>query len=511
MSERKHASQRGGKHLMKRDSWLSRYKTWKATLDPVRRKRQRIFEVLGLTLVGLLVLWGIYSWVFGASGLRPNFRTPGLGESTTTIATDSGRKSGVYTLLVAGKDTGGGGNTDTMILVSFDTRAKKINAISLPRDTMINVSWRTKKLNTVYNYHKGKDKNTQVENGMSGLCTYVGKLTGILPDYYVVVEWDAVGELVDALGGVTFNVPYTMDYDDPAQDLHIHQAKGERLLSGEDAMQVIRWRKNNSGKGIGDSGRMEIQQGFLMAVARECLQLKHVANIPAFAKIFQENVTTDLSVGNLVWLAEKAVGMNVEEDIRFYTMPYENYSRGTAYVLPKVPELLAILNDGINPYKRDIVSSDLETFYKNNGKLTLTSGTLADSSLGKVPVFATEETAQAPEPTQTDAPKKDIATTPQPEPEVEVTPETKPEPEIEQENQPDTQEQPEIEPGPEVFEEAPPETGTEEDPQPDTLPENDPELELPPDNQPEPEEGPEEDMVQTAQEQEGRKTYDDLF
>ena len=491
MSERKHSSRRGGKHLMKKDGLLTRYRAWKATLDPTRRKRQRLLEVLGLTIVGLLVLWGIYGWVFGASGLRPSFHTPGAGESTTTIAADSARKSGVYTILVVGKDTGGGGNTDTMILASFDTRAKKINAISLPRDTMVNVSWRTKKLNTVYNYHKGKDKDTQVENGMAGLRAYVGKLTGIVPDYYVIVEWDAVGELVNALGGVTFNVPYTMNYDDPVQDLHIHQDKGERLLTGDDAMQVIRWRKNNNGKGIGDAGRMEIQQNFLMAVARECLQLKHVANIPTFAKIFQENVTTDLSVGNLVWLAEKAMGMNVEEDIRFYTMPYENYSRGTAYVLPKVPELLAILNDGINPYKRDIRSGDLETFYKNNGRLTLTGGTLADSSLGKVPVFATEETAQAPDPTQVDAPKKDIVSTPDPEPEVqpEVEPETEPEvqPEVEPEMQPEGEPEgePENQPEqiPEIEPEEEPETEPESDPEPEPQPEPDPELQ--PETEPE--------------------------
>lgn len=472
MSQRNHAFRRGGKHLMKKDGWLTRYKAWKAALDPARRKRQQILEVVGVTLGSLLVLWGIYAWVFGASALKPSFHTPGPGEDTTTIATDSGRRSGVYTLLVAGKDTAGGGNTDTMILVSFDTKGKKVNAISLPRDTMVNVSWRTKKLNTVYNYHKGKDKDTQVENGMAALRSYVGKLTGIVPDYYVIVEWDAVGELVDALGGVTFNVPYTMDYDDPAQDLHIHQAKGERLLSGDDAMQVIRWRKNNSGKGIGDAGRMEVQQSFLMAVARECLQVKHVTNIPAFAKIFRENVTTDLSLGNLVWLAEKAVGMNVEEDIRFYTMPYENYSRGTAYVLPKVPELLAILNDGINPYKRDIRSSDLETFYKNNGKLTLTSGTLADTSLGSVAVFATEQTAQAPDPTQVDAPKKDIVSTPDPEPEAETKPEIQqPEIELPPDPEPEVEEQPEVESEPEVEPEVDPQPEVGPEPQPGAEPE----------------------------------------
>jgi len=215
----------------------------------------------------------------------------------------------------------------------------------------------------------------------------VGKLTGILPDFYVMVEWDAVGELVDAIGGVTFDVPYDMHYDDPVQDLHIHQDKGERKLTGEDAMEVIRWRKNNGKYGnfqIGDSGRMKIQQDFLVAVAKECLQLKHLMNVSEFARIFTENVTTNLSVGNLAWFGQQAIGMNAEQDIRFHTMPYTPYTRNTAYVLPVVDEMLAILNDGMNPYKKEIAADDLEVLQlKKDGSLFLTSGTLEDGALAK--------------------------------------------------------------------------------------------------------------------------------
>lgn len=370
----------------RKPSWLARYRRWKSGLDRKGRLRWRILRIAAVLCAAIVLVGAVYS----AFVHRPNIPSLPAGTDVSASANQagvSGRRAGVYTFLIVGKDTGGGGNTDTMILATYDTKGKTLDALSLPRDTMTNVSWSNKKLNTVYNYYKGKDKATQVEKGMAALKVHVGKLTGIVPDFYVMVAWDAVGELVDAIGGVTFDVPYDMHYDDPYQDLHIHQDKGERKLTGEDAMQVIRWRKNNGKYGnfqIGDSGRMKIQQDFLVAVAKECLQLKHLMNASEFARIFTENVDTDLTVGNLVWLAQQAIGMNAGQDIRFHTMPYTPYTRNTAYVLPVVDELLAIINEGLNPYKEEITSDDLEVLQlKRDGSLYLTSGTLEDSSLAK--------------------------------------------------------------------------------------------------------------------------------
>jgi len=428
--------------------WRKRYRDWMNGLDQKQRRRWRWIRIAAVVCAVILLLMTVY----GLFVRRPSIPQLPVDTDVSVGAAQLGtgaRRGGVYTFLVVGKDTGGGGNTDTMILATYDTRGKTLNAMSLPRDTMTNVSWNNKKLNTVYNYYKGKDKETQVEKGMTALKIHVGKLTGILPDFYVMVEWDAVGELVDAIGGVTFDVPYDMHYDDPVQDLHIHQDKGERKLTGEDAMEVIRWRKNNGKYGnfqIGDSGRMKIQQDFLIAVAKECLQLKHLVNASEFARIFTEKVATDLTVGNLAWFGQQAIGMNAQEDIRFCTMPYTPYTRNTAYVLPVVDELLTILNDGLNPYKDEITADDLEVLLLNpNGSLSVTSGTLADSALAKprktpqpkpepqpqpvVPEQPTQEEVKPEEPLMGDDPapvapeqgdqtQEPVSPTPEPQPEV---------------------------------------------------------------------------------------------
>lgn len=402
-------------------------------------------RILLRVLIGIAVVMVALSVAYSALVQAP--KVPQSQQVGAAAEMQGGRRSGVYTFLLVGRDTAGGGNTDTMVLVSFNAKKKRVNAMSLPRDTMVNVSWRNKKLNTVYNYNKGKDKATQVENGMAALKEHVGKLTGVIPDFYAMVEWEAVGQLVDAVGGVEFDVPYDMNYDDPEQDLHIHQEKGLRRLNGEDAMEVIRWRKNNGKYGnfqIGDAGRMEIQQDFLTAVMKECLQAKHLVNFTAFAEIFTKNVETDLSVGNMVWLAQKAMGINMAEDVFFCTMPYTNYSRGTAYVLPAVEDMLAIINNGFNPYEDEITADELEVIQrKANGSLYLTSGTFADKSLGKSGTPAPKpkpEPDPEPVPEPTPEPVPDPEQVPDPDPEAGPEPEPKPEPEPEPTPQPEPEE-----------------------------------------------------------------------
>ena len=178
-------------------------------------------------------------------------------------ATGNGRVEDYYTVLILGRDTGGGGNTDTMLLASYDVTNQKATVMSIPRDTMVNVSWDIKRINSVYNYYGGGDQ------GIQYLYKEIAQLVGFEPDYQVVVEWDAVGQIVDAMGGVWFDVPRNMNYDDPYQDLHIHQEKGYRLLTGDDAMQVLRYRHDNDmryGYPDGDLGRIKTQQAFLTAM-----------------------------------------------------------------------------------------------------------------------------------------------------------------------------------------------------------------------------------------------------
>lgn len=386
-ARRRRSSRRGG--------WWARHKAWVAGLSRGQKIRYRLLQVL--VVIAVIV-------VVAALALRAWMKLPTIPDLTTkgedSSAFDgaelpdvakSGRKDGVYTFLLVGQDTAGGGNTDTMILITFDTKNKTIDGMSLPRDTMINVDRKGSghRLNAVYNYNKGSDPDTQVEKGISALKNEVSKLTGIAPDFYVMVQWEAVGEMVEALGGVYFDVPFDMDYDDPTvgQDLHIHLKEGYQKLNGEEAMGLIRWRHNNDYSvqyPNGDLGRIQTQQAFLKAVAAECLKPATLLKAPALAEVFMDNVTTDLSLGNVLAFAQLAAGMDAEEDVNFVSMPVTDakYS-GVSMVLPVVDELLELLNESFNPYLSDIQSSDLQVLVRNsNGSYSVTNGTLLDTSLG---------------------------------------------------------------------------------------------------------------------------------
>lgn len=388
-----------GKRERTRESALGRYwrqyKGWLAGMSRGQRIRYRCLQVATIISAVIVVAFLILNAWIKMPDLPDFGRDPSGGQGDLSFdgaevpdIAKSGRKKGVYTFLVAGRDVASG-STDTILLLSYDTVNKTVHGLNIPRDTMINTSANSKRINSVYSRNRGSSdlpEAQRVASGMSALKKEIGKITGITPDFYVLVEWDAIGELVEALGGVHFEVPFDMDYDDPYQDLHIHQKAGYRKLSGEDAMQVIRWRKNNSGPSGGDIARLEVQQEFLKAVAAECLKPATFLKIPDLARIFTENVDTDLSVGNILAFAQMAYGMDPDTGVSFVTAPVGDsfrYDRAALITLDGAG-ILEIVNTGMNPYQRDIETRDLELIYRNkDGSFGVTNGELADPKMGR--------------------------------------------------------------------------------------------------------------------------------
>lgn len=260
-------------------------------------------------------------------------------------------KEGFYTILVSGLDNDNGGS-DTNLLVALDTKNSHISVISLPRDTLLNVSWSVKKLNNAY--HHG---------GISRTMEEVSDLLGIPVQFYVTVDLEAFVALVDELGGVDFDIPLDMDYDDPYQDLHIHLPAGPRHLDGQEAMQVVRWRKNNDGSGYAtaDIGRIGTQQAFLKALAQQTLQLSNLDKLPALAEIFKDNVTTDLKLANLIWIGQQALSIG-SEGISFHTLPGDGagYYKGVSYYTVEPEATLELVNTYCNPYVQDLTLDDMD-------------------------------------------------------------------------------------------------------------------------------------------------------
>ena len=379
-------------------------------LTPEQRQkkiRKRILIAAIAVLAVIVALIVVYNAMF---------RRPDVEEQVDPVPTDTmldltgmqpkaggkRRTEDFYTFLVMGRDTGGGGNTDTLLLVSYNVTDQQLSVMSLPRDIMVNVPWDIKKLNTVYNFYGGGEK------GLTAVKEEVADLVGFVPDYEVIVEWEAVGELVEAIGGVWFDVPFDMDYEDPTQDLSIHLKKGYQQLSGEQAMGLIRWRHNNSYSvqyPNGDLGRIQTQQEFLKAVIKEALQVKNAAKIMEFSEIFSDNVTTDLSVQNLFWLGKAAIlgGLDME-NVRFVTMPYEGkavWSRSVknyqSYVVPKAAELLELINTHFNPFEHEVSLNEVDLMGVNrDGTLTSTSGKVEDTKATPKPEEPVEETPAQP-------------------------------------------------------------------------------------------------------------------
>jgi LCP family protein required for cell wall assembly len=426
MSEKR--EKKGGSHLQKKEK-------------TPRTKKQTAVLVVILVVAIVLALVVLALAVHSALVRRPDIPAQpsvdgdGSGESILGVDVSGDRKDDFYTFLVVGRDTGGGGNTDTILLAAYDVANQKLNVMSIPRDTMVNIPYDIKRINSVYNRAGGGDE------GIQALYAEVSQLVGFMPDFEVVVEWEAVGQLVDAIGGVWFDVPRNMDYDDPTQNLHIHVSKGYQKLDGETAMGVVRWRHNNDmsiGYATGDIGRIETQQAFLKAVIEQCLKIENVTKIQEFAKIFTKNVQTDLTVGNLVWFAEQAIFHGLTMDnVNFVTLPgnynasawsrtYGNYQ---SYVTPYADELLAVVNESFNPYTEDRTLNQLDIMSINaNGTLSSTTGVVEDTKAAQASggsssgsTTTTTTTTSTPAPTQSEPPQTS------------ETPQTSPEPDTSQE------------------------------------------------------------------------------
>lgn len=411
MNPEQRKNHRGGARVQKPES-PRREKETKREKKPgrPRTKKQKILLGLyiALTVVAAIIVAGAI--VFGLMSAPPEVALPTPTPRHTTIINEqgeeveveipglsAGRKEQFYTFLVAGVS---GGNTDTMLLAAYDVPNQKLSVMSLPRDTYVIYNGRTVMINSVYSRGGGE------EGGVEALKKAVGSLTGVTPDFYVLVEWEAVGELVDTIGGVYFDVPRRMYYNDLSQHFKIDLQPGYQLLDGNGAMGVLRWRHNsddsghilNSGYAMGDLGRIKTQQAFLTAMVDQLLQIKNVTKINQFIQVFQNNVETDLSFQNILWFAQQAIlgGLSME-NVEFVTMPnrtascwsrtYHNYQ---SYVVPSADELLELVNTKLSPYTEVFTLSDLDIMSVNSdGSISSSTGHVEDSRAARPPVKPT--------------------------------------------------------------------------------------------------------------------------
>lgn len=255
-------------------------------------------------------------------------------------------KKGFYTFLVVGTDNEGY-HTDTIMVISLDTTSNKVNIVSIPRDTQVDVTRNPKRINTAYSIGGIKQLNREIKS-----------IIGFSPHYHIVVSLEAFEKLVDTIGGVKFDVPIDMNKVDRAQDLYINLKKGVQILDGDKALQLVRFRNYPNSA---DIARIKTQQHFIMALANKLLRVSNITKIDEFIDIFKEHVETNLSTRDMQWFARKVMQIDLKKDIATYTLPFNGFGnyKGHSYVYLDADEVVNMVNQTINPYTRDIVIDDI--------------------------------------------------------------------------------------------------------------------------------------------------------
>ena len=268
------------------------------------------------------------------------------------------RKDLFYTFLILGLDEGV--NVDTIMVASYDGLNKEANIISIPRDSLVNVSRNIRKINAAY--PAGTLRGGGRTGGIAQMQREVMTVIGFVPDFYILVDLDAFIKIIDAVGYIEIDVPFHMRYDDPYQGLHIDIPAGRQLLNGENALNFARYRRGNRGfPTITDYRRIEHQQMVIRAILNNLLQPANILRIPELITIFNENVHSNLSTGNIIWLANQLNEIGGTEALSTYTLPTSGSLRLTHwYEILDGPAIVELVNRTINPYTKDITLADLD-------------------------------------------------------------------------------------------------------------------------------------------------------
>lgn len=301
-----------------------------------KRKKRRKRHILRNILLSLLLLLALCVGIALLAQKQPKTDEP--------IAA---RRNGCSTILLVGTDESGG-NTDTLMLLFLDRKQGSIHLLSIPRDTYVTSPYTGsgRKINSVYALNGGG------EEGMDALMDYVACCIGYRPDGYVLVSLTLFKDMVELMGGIEYDVPCDMYYNDPSQDLYIDLKAGKQTLNAEQAMGLVRMRHCYSTQ---DLGRVETQRGFIKAAIRQWVSLLNAPKLPSALRLMRRHATTDLSSRNFLWLAFTLLKCGTD-DMQSYTLPGAWDGR---YYRLDLQQCAEILDNYFNPYQTEIRASDL--------------------------------------------------------------------------------------------------------------------------------------------------------
>ena len=294
------------KEAGRRDGDGYTYKGPKPARKPRRWRRRMLWALIGVIL--LFLVWAVLGYLAFRSGIKDaNKRLDPL--AARALTPQKGLLlSNASNILVLGADAGSKsrqgtqGRSDTIILIRTDPDNHKIALLSIPRDLRVEIPRHgTQKINAAYAF-----------GGPTLAVKTVERVTGLRMNHVVVVDFSTFGEVVDALGGVTINVPRPIlsnKFECPRRT----QAqcarwpgwrfrKGPQTMDGHRALIYSRIRENKLDPSESDFTRGERQQAVIQAMADKTTSFSTFLKAPFIGDDLVRPLATDLSAGQILQL-----------------------------------------------------------------------------------------------------------------------------------------------------------------------------------------------------------------
>jgi polyisoprenyl-teichoic acid--peptidoglycan teichoic acid transferase len=215
------------------------------------------------------------------------------------------------------RDYGEKTRSDALMLATLNEKEKTVKLVSIPRDSYVfipEVGYETK-INHAHYFGGPKATIETVEETMD-----------IPVDYYVKMNFYAFMDVIDALNGITVEVPYEL-YEKDAEDKSnaIHLQPGKQKLNGEEALALARTRKLDN-----DIERGKRQQEILKAIMKKAVSANSLSKYDDIIEAIGSNMETNMTFDEMKALT--SYGLNGKLDLETLSLDgADDYIDGTYY------------------------------------------------------------------------------------------------------------------------------------------------------------------------------------
>jgi LCP family protein required for cell wall assembly len=302
-----------------------------------RIRKAVLYAVISLLVVAILIAG------YTVLSLYRSLRSINPSTGNTRSVLNLNERINILVVGVDSRDTADPGRSDSIILVGLDPVSGTMTAMSVPRDTRVNVPGHGyDKINATSNPDYYSD------GGMPLLEKSIESIIpGIKINYYVKTDFAGFEKVIDALGGVTINVEKPMYYK--SADTFIDLKAGIQHMDGKTALEYARFRHDAVGDfgswGGEEYGRVVRQKELLKAIVAQTTAIRNIWKLPPVIQAVEKAVVTDLLPNDMLRIA---LTFKNATDKQVTTVPFPGepgYIDGISYVIPD----LAVLQSKIAP------------------------------------------------------------------------------------------------------------------------------------------------------------------